>query len=133
MKRSVHVTIGGALVVGFVLCLNGCSKPDEQITPTATAPQPKAAATQLQQAFTSATPEVKTTAQAASEAMRSANYEQAIKSIQVIKARQNLTMEQGVAIYNTERSLEASLINGVSAGDPNAIRAYELLKKSRRN
>jgi hypothetical protein len=56
-----------------------------------------------------------------------------IKSLEVIKARQNLTVEQGTAVYNSELALEARLIAGISADDPNAKRAYELLKKSRRN
>jgi hypothetical protein len=111
----------------------GCSKSSDDGAPTATPPQPKEAASQLQQAFVSANPEVKNTVSTASEALRAADYEKAIQSIQTIKARQNLTYEQGIAVYNSERALEAKLIMGMNAGDPNAKRAYELLKKSRRN
>jgi len=123
----------GRFLAAMLLSFAGCSKAPEPGTPTATPPQPKEAATQLQQAFTSANPEVKSTANVASEALRTADYEKAIQSIQTIKARQNLTYDQGMAVYNTERALEAKLITGMNAGDPNAKRAYELLKKSRRN
>lgn len=119
--------------LGLLLGFGGCSKEDDASAPSATPPTPQTAANQLQQAFTAAPPEVKTTVETASQAMRTANYEQAIQSIQTIKAKQNLTVEQGMVIYNTERSLEASLINGVNAGDPNAKRAYEMLKRSHRN
>ena len=117
------------MFVGFA----GCSESPEAGTPTATPLQPQEAASQLQQAFTSANPEVKNNATVASDALRTADYEKAIQSIQTIKARQNLTYDQGIAVYNTERALEARLIAGMNAGDPNAKRAYELLKKSRRN
>lgn len=116
-----------------VLIFAGCGQPEGDATITATPPQPTEAATQLQKAFVGATPEVQTTANTASAALEAANYEQAIQSLQVIKARQNLTIEQGMAVYNSERSLEARLIAAMEAGDPNAKRAYELLKKSRRN
>ena len=121
------------LFTAFLLALNGCGKPPANTTPTATPPKPKEAASQLQQAFVSANGEVKDTANVASEALRTANYEKAIESLQTIKARQNLTLEQGMAVYNSERALEARLIAGIGAGDPNAKRAYELLKQRRRN
>ena len=121
------------LFTALLLALNGCGKSPADTTPTATPPKPKEAASQLQQAFVSANVEVKNTANVASEALRTANYEKAIESLRTIKARQNLTFEQGMAIYNAERALEARLIAGMSAGDSNAKRAYELLKQSRRN
>jgi hypothetical protein len=117
----------------LLLVFNGCGKPQADVTPTATPPKPKEAASQLQQAFVSANVEVKNTANVVSEALRTADYEKAIDSLQTIKARQNLTFEQGMAVYNSERALEARLIAGVNAGDPNAKRAYELLKQRRRN
>ena len=121
------------LFTALFLALDGCGKPPADATPTATPPKPNEAASQLQRAFVSADVEVKNTANVASEALRTANYEKAIDSLQTIKARQNLTFEQGMAIYNSERALEARLIAGINAGDPNAKRAYELLKQRRRN
>jgi hypothetical protein len=133
--NAKKLTAGNAcgLFAALLVALAGCGKPDDGTTPTATPPQPKEAASQLQQAFVGATAEVKNTANVASEALRTADYEKAIQSIQAIKARQNLTYDQGIAVYNSERSLEAKLIMGMNAGDPNAKRAYELLQKARRN
>lgn len=131
MKNILLCTLGSlAMVVVFSA---GCSKKAEDITPTAIPPKPQEAASQIQQAFVSAAPEVQTTANVASEALRTADYEKAIQSLQTIKARQNLTYDQGIAVYNSERALEAKLISAINAGDPNAKRAYEMLKKSRRN
>jgi hypothetical protein len=132
MTKALFPAFGSVAVAGLLVCA-GCSKASEEIAPAATPPTPKAAASQLQQAFTGANPEIQNTATAVSEAMRTANYEQAVQSLQAIRARKDLTLEQGTAVYNSEMALEASLIAGVNAGDPNAKRAYELLKKSRRN
>ena len=93
-----------------LLALSGCSKPPPNDAPTNTPPKPSEAASQLQQAFVNAQVEVKNTAEAASEALRTANYEKALESLQQIKTRPNLTFEQGMAIYNSERTLEARLI-----------------------
>ncbi len=134
MKSITHSQAGrtGGLFLALLI-LAGCGKPEGDQSVTATPPKPVEAATQLQKAFVTANPEIKSTADTASAAMEAANYEQAIQSLQVIKARQNLTIEQGMAVYNSERSLEARLIAAMEAGDPNAKRAYEMLKKTRRN
>jgi hypothetical protein len=122
------------MLVTLMALSGGCSKSsDAENVPTAAPPKPPEAASQLQEAFVSAPPEVKQSAQAASEALRTANYEQAVQSLQTMRVRQGLTPEQGMAIYNSQRSLEARLIAAMEAGDPNAKRAYEMLKKSRRN
>ena len=121
------------LLISVLVAATGCGKSSTDNTPSAKPPAPKEAATQLQQAFTAANPEVKSIADSASEAIRTADYQKAIQSISEIKTRTNITFEQGMAIYNSERALEAALIARVSAGDPQAKQAYELLKKSRRN
>jgi len=87
----------------------------------------------MQQAFISANVEAKTIANTASEAIRTADYGTAIRTIQSIKARRDLTFEQGVAVYNSEVALEAALLARVAANDPSAKQAYEELKKSKRN
>jgi len=122
-----------SLIAGLLTVLSGCTKSAKEITAPATPPAPKEAATQLQQAFTTANPETKGIAKEASEAIQTANYEKAFQSLQAIKARQNLTLDQGIAVYNSERALEATLISRISAGDASAKQAYEALKKSRRN
>lgn len=133
MKKLLLGSTTVVLATILFVVSTGCGKSDTDGAPTAAAPPPKQAATQLQQAFISASPEIKNTAATASQALQAANYEQAVQSLQKIKAQKDLTLEQGMAIYNSERSLEARLIAGINAGDPNAKRAYELLKKARRN
>ena len=119
-------------MLGLALALSACSKKDE--SGAAAQPlKPKEAATQLQQAFVSSAPEVQTTVNTASEALRKAEYETAVQSLYAVRSRPNLTFEQGIAIHNSMVSLEANLIRGVESGDPNAKRAYDLLKKMRRN
>lgn len=132
MKKTFDAIRDSVLIAVLLIAASGCSKSTDEITMAATPPAPKAAASQLQHAFTGASPEVKDTANAFAQSLQTANYEQAIQSLQAIKARQNLTFQQGTAVYNSEMALEARLIAGVEAGDPNAIRAYDLLKKSKR-
>ena len=99
----------------------------------ATPPPPKEAAAQIQQAFISASPEVEDAANVFSQSLQTANYEEAIQSLQAIKARENLTLQQGTAVYKWEMALEARLIAGIQAGDSNAQRGYDSLKKGKRN
>lgn len=113
------------------MVIAGCSQSSKGDLPIASTP--KAAASQLDQVFTSANAEVKNDAKVASEALRTADYDKAIDSLQALKARQNLTFEQGMAVYNSTVSLEGKLIAAMEAGDPNAKRAYERLKKSRQD
>ena len=118
--------------LALAVSLGGCSKPEEGGA-AAQPLKPKEAATQLQQAFVSSPAEVKTTVNTASEALRKAEYETAVQTLYAVRSRPNLTLEQGIAIHNSMVSLEANLIQGVANGDPNAQRAYDLLKKMRRN
>ena len=130
MRKTLdHVTCGLSAVL--LMAFSGCSKSTSDGVPTASTP--KQAASQLQEAFVSAPVEVKNDAIVASQALKSADYEKAILSLEAMKARQNLTFEQGMAVHNSMVSLEAKLIAAMEAGDPNAKRAYELLKKSRRD
>jgi hypothetical protein len=126
-KFILHVIAGVLVVCG------GCGKPEQAITPSATPPAPKEAASQLQRAFTASDAETKGSATAASEAIRSGDYEKAVVTLQAIKQRKDLSFDQGVAVYNSELSLEKTLLAGMSAGDPKAKQANEVLKKSRRN
>ena len=122
---------GCGLSAALLLVFGGCSKSagDGGATPRT----PKEAASQLQQAFVNAPVEVKNDANVASEALRSADYEKAVQSLAAMKARQNLTLDQGVAVYNSMMALDARLIAAMEAGDPNAKRAWELLKRSKRD
>ena len=133
MQNPYSSPCTSVLLAVLLLTASGCNKSAKEITVAATPPPPKEAAAQIQQAFISASPEVKDTANVFSQSLQTANYEQAIQSLQAIKARENLTLQQGTAVYNSEMALEARLIAGIQAGDPNAQRAYDLLKKSKRN
>jgi len=134
MRRTLNylgeVAFGLSAVL-LLLAINGCSRSPSDAGPNASTP--KEAASQLQEAFVSAKVELKNDAKVASEALRTADYEKAILSLQVITARENLTFEQAMAVHNSMVSLEAKLIAAMDAGDPNAKRAYELLKKSKRD
>ena len=101
--------------------------------PVTSAPKPKAVATQLDQAFSSANVEVKKEATVASEALRTANYEEALHSLYTVRKQGNLTLEQGMAVHNSMVALEGALIGAINAGDPKAKRAYELLRELSRD
>ena len=94
---------------------------------------PKEAATQLEAAFRESQAEIRDSAQAASEAIRRNEYEHAVVSLQTVKAQPNVTVEQGMAIHSSMVTLESELIRAIEAGDPNARRAYELLRAMNRN
>lgn len=129
-NRIVH---NWAILLLFACLSAGCSKqatlPAEQVRP----PKPKEAASQLDQAFAGANAQVKSRASAASQALQTADYEKAVTSLQTIKQQENLTVDQGMAVHNSMISLEQKLISAMEAGDENAKRAYEQLKRSRRN
>lgn len=133
MQKPFNSFCPSVLIVALLILASGCNKSAKEITVAATPPPPKEAAAQIQQAFISASQEVRDTASVFSQSLQNANYEQAIQSLQAIKARENLTLQQGTAVYNSEMALEARLIAGIQAGDLNAQRAYDLLKKSKRN
>ena len=122
--------LGTAIVFGFSGCGRKSPQPGEG---SASPPKPKEAATQLQQAFVAAEPELKDTAAFASKALQTADYDAAMQSLEAVKARGNLTFEQGMAVQNSMIALEAKLVAAADAGDPAAKAAYERLKKSRRN
>ena len=121
------------LIALLLLIVPGCGKSSSESGAETPPPKnTKEAASQLHQAFVSASPEVKNNAEAASQALQAADYEKAIPALQAMKARQNLTFEQGLAVHNSMVALEARLIAGVAAGDPNAKRAYDQFKKMKR-
>lgn len=135
MKSNSKSTtaVAWGLLASLLIMTGGCgkAKPDTAVS-SATPPKPQAAAAELQQAFVNARPEIQRPVQEASQALQTANYEQAIKSLQTIQARPGLTPEQNMAVHNSSRALEARLIAAMEAGDPNAKRAYEMLKRTRR-
>lgn len=117
----------------FLYLVTGCGEKSSSPVERATPAKPREAATQLDRAFAGANEEVKSFSSAASQALQSADYEGAVQSLQMIREKGGLTPDQGMAVHSSMISLEAKLISAMNAGDANAKRAYEQLKKSRRN
>jgi hypothetical protein len=129
-------SIRGTVVMAAALMMlttAGCSRSAPEDPVVAAPKNPEQAATQVSVAFEQAAPEVKQMATVAAEFMRQADYEKAVISLGAIKESQGLTLQQGMAVHNSMVALEASLIQAIEAGDPNAKRAYELLKAHKRN
>ena len=122
-----------AIWAAVSLVITGCGKPADPSGTPAAVLKPKEAANQLQQVFVNAEPEVKKTATAASQALQTADYENAVVALSAMKERGNLTFDQGMAVHNSMVALEAKLIAAADSGDANAKRAYDLMKKTRRN
>jgi hypothetical protein len=122
-----------ALMFLPVCVLIGCGKNATDPMERAEPPKPREAATQLEQAFAAAGTDIKAYASTAAQALQTADFEGAVQSLQMIKERGSLTVDQGMAVHNSMVSLEARLITAIAEGDPNAKRAYEQLKNARRN
>lgn len=116
------------LAVVLLGAVAGCGSGEEVGVVT-----PAEAATQLDQAFAVSEPEVQQNMRVASEALREGRYEQAVVALEVTRASTNLTLEQGMAVHDSMVALEQNLLNAVAAGDPKARRAYDLLKRAKRN
>ena len=114
----------------LALLLTGCGGSKDDSADVAT---PTQAATQIDEAFTTAEPELQQNIRVASEALREGKFEQAVVALQVTQSTTNLTLDQGMAVHNSMVALEQHLINAAANGDANAQRAYDLLKKAKRN
>ena len=125
----------GAAVICMVLigclALAACKRTSDE--PRIETKNPKVAASHLEQAFSDAPPEIAEHAKAAAQAMQAGEYERAITALENVRGQENLTLEQGMAVHGSVVSMEAKLIQAIQAGDPNAKRAYELLKALKRN
>src|SRR6266516_5750366 len=128
-RPQIIATVFGTLALVF---LQGCGKSDEA-TGAAAPRNPQEAASQLQTVFAKAAPDIKQTADTASNAMRSGDYEKAAVALQIIRSGTNVTFEQGLAVHNSVVAVERQLINAADAGDQNAKRAYKILKELKRN
>lgn len=115
----------------MVLLLVACGRQDasERVVVT----NPKEAATGLEASFQNAPESVRENVRLASEAMRQAQYEQAIISLGAVREQATMTLDQGMAIHGAAVSMESELIAAMQAGDPNAKRAYALLRAMKRN
>jgi len=128
-RSQIIATVIGTVALVF---LQGCGKSDEA-TGAAVPRNPQEAASQLQTVFAQAAPDIKQTADTASNAMRKGDYEKAVVALQVIRRGTNVSFEQGLAVHNSVVAMERQLINAAEAGDQNAKRAYKILKELKRN
>jgi hypothetical protein len=128
-RSQIIATLVGTVALVF---LQGCGKSDEA-TDAAVPRNPQEAASQLQTVFAKAAPDIKQTADTASNAMRKGDYEKAVVALEVIRSGTNVTFEQGLAVHNSVVAMERQLVNAADAGDENAKRAYKLLKELKRN
>lgn len=133
VKTATQLGAVGLAAIVLALAPCGCSKSTSESPSAAPVLKPTQAANQLQQAFIAAPPEVRQTATTASEALRTADYDTAIRTLQVIKTRPDLTPEQQMALHESSATLEARLIEAAARGDPKAKAAYERWRKTRRN
>jgi hypothetical protein len=131
-RSTPRAPVHGPSLFTFLLALflTGCGGSNDDSAGVAT---PQQAATQIDEAFTTAEPELQQNIQVASEALREGKFEQAVVALQVTRNSTNLTLDQGMAVHNSMITLEQHLINAAANGDANAQRAYDLLKKSKRN
>ena len=115
-----------------ILLLGGCRKSSDDLS-EAIPRSPTEAASQLQKVFETAAPDVRQTVSVVSEAMQKDDYEKAVVSLQIIRSGKNITLEQGLAIHNSELAMQRKILSRVEAGDENAKRAYKILKELKRN
>ncbi len=123
--------IPASLLLATIIALGGCSKSAD--ADAGMAKTPEQAASQMDAAFASADAKMKELAAATAEAMRKNDYEDAVVSLQTMRAAPEITPDQRLAIYGSAVTLEARLINAMEAGDKNAERAYQLLKELKKN
>ena len=134
MKSRVGRSQIIAMILGTValVFLQSCGQSD-QATGATVPRNPQEAAAQLQSVFAKAAPDIKQTADTASNAMRKGDYEKAVVALQAIRSGTNVTFEQGLAVHNSVVAMERKLVNAADAGDENAKRAYKILKELKRN
>jgi lipopolysaccharide biosynthesis regulator YciM len=108
----------------------GCSRSSDE--DALSAKSPTQAAGVLETAFKEAPEAARIAASTAAEAMREKDYEKAVVSLQTVRATENVTLEQGLAVHATILSMEGELVSAAQAGDPKAKQAYELLKALKR-
>lgn len=118
-------------LTGAVLSLlPGCSRQEDGKLVAAT---PKEAASGLEQAFQDAPAPVQDNVRLASDALRRGAYDQAVLSLGAVREQTpKATVQQGLAVHGAMVSMESQLIRAIEAGDPNAKRAYELLRAMKR-
>lgn len=92
------------------------------------------AADHLSEAFANSDSALQKHAKSASEAMRKKKYRDALIALQEIKQSGKVKdVNEGIAVRDSLINLEQELIYAMEDGDPNAEKAYQLLKRVNRN
>lgn len=119
-----------AMVVGWVFAV-GCGGDEQATSPLTASPEDaKATASQLERVFEEAPPEIRQNATIAQSAIATSDYEKAVASVLVMERTRGLTREQGLAVMNSRLMLESQLVEAMERGDPQAKRAFEMLRSS---
>jgi hypothetical protein len=121
-----------SILILLVFALVGCGKTQSdsgQVQPAT----PAQAAGQLERAFAQAPSELRANAETASQALRAGEFEKAVVALQSVREVEGVTLDQGLAIHGCVVTLEERLIRSMEAGDENAKRAYELLRRMKRH
>ncbi|HAB19470.1 MAG TPA: hypothetical protein PLX89_09295 [Verrucomicrobiota bacterium] len=116
---------GTTVLAAAVMVIAGCGRTE----PREMAGTPAEAASQLQTAFAGAPEEFQRAAREASEALRNEDLTRAVESLATIKASENVTLQQGLAVHTSLVLLESRLVAAADAGDAKAREAYALLKR----
>lgn len=93
-------------------------------------PNPESAASHGDKAFQSAPPEVKAAWQTATASLKTNNFAVALDTLQHLHATPGLTPEQMKALEATATATSDKLYAAANAGDPNAKKAIEELRRS---
>ncbi len=118
-----------SVLVAFIAV--ACGSSDDGLLRTSDSPVE--AADHLSDAFKGADKDSQKNASIASEAIKKGQFQKALYAIETIKAKPDVSFDQGVAINDSLVNLERELIYRVEDGDPKAIKAYEMLKRINRN
>lgn len=117
-----------SLVAISALSIFGCGEREGSFIPKNT----KEAASHLENVFSDADPEMQKNAQVAAEALRSEQYEKAAAAILSFNQYETVSYEQAMAVKNSAANLQEALAYRIQ-DDPNARRAWEMLKNSARD
>jgi len=116
-----------AFLMAGLLLMPGCRRADLDGLPSVSTPAE--AASQVEAAFGSAPEAFRTTASAASAALRSGDLTKAVEALGALRTSEEVNLQQGMAVHNSLVLLEARLIAEAEGGDPKAREAYALLKR----
>lgn len=90
---------------------------------------PAEAAGQIEAAFAAAPEAFRQAAADASAALRSGDLPKAVESLGALRASENVTLNQGLAVHSSLVLLESRLIAESEGGDARAQEAYALLRR----